>query len=111
VPLIKAMRGEGKVFPVERVRDVEGKGSELRAHLKLAGIERPELHDGTKTLRPFDVRSFRTTFASLARDSGVDPWDIDKWLGHSQDDGGEVLREEDGSDSGRCLSAGSRGSM
>lgn len=83
VPLIKAMRGEGRVFPVDRVRDVEARVGELRAHLLLAGARRPELHDGTATLRPFDVRSFRTTFAMWCARSGFDSAWIDAWLGHA----------------------------
>lgn len=82
-PLVKAMRGQGRVFPVARVRDVEAHAGELRGHLALAGITRPELTDGTATLRPFDVRSFRTTFATWCAASGFDSAWIDVWLGHA----------------------------
>jgi hypothetical protein len=33
LPLIEAMRGKGRVFPVERVRETEGRARELRGHL------------------------------------------------------------------------------
>lgn len=82
-PLIDAMRGTGRVFPIDRVREVEHHARELRAHLLTAGIDRPELHDGTSTLRPFDVRSFRTCFATWCARSGFDSAWIDAWLGHA----------------------------
>ena len=73
----------GRVFPVDRVRDVEARVAELRGHLRAAGIVRPELHFGTSTLRPFEVRSCRTTFATLCARSGFDSAWIDAWLGHA----------------------------
>ncbi len=82
-PLLTAMRSEGRVFPIERVREVEAHAGELRAHLALAGITRPELEQGTDTLRPFDVRSFRTCFATWCAASGFDSAWIDVWLGHA----------------------------
>ena len=82
-PLVKAMRSAGRVFPIERVRDVEQHARELRAHLTTAGVTREELHEGTATLRAFDVRSFRTTFATWCARSGFDSAWIDTWLGHA----------------------------
>lgn len=84
-PLIKAMRGQGRVFPIalERIRDVEGHAAELRAHLTAAGVTRAELHNGTDTLRPFDVRSLRTCFATWCAASGFDSAWIDVWIGHA----------------------------
>lgn len=82
-PLIEATRGKGRVFNVDRVRDVEGRPAVLRVHLTAAGVDRPELHDGTTTLMPFDVRSFRTTFATWCARSGFDSAWIDAWLGHA----------------------------
>jgi integrase len=81
-PLIAATRGAGRVFPVENVREVEKGARELRAHLLLAGVDRPELHAGTATLMPFDPRSLRTTFATWCARSGFDSAWIDAWLGH-----------------------------
>jgi hypothetical protein len=77
------MRGKGRVFPVERVRDVEKHADELRGHLTAAGVTRAELHNGTTTVRPFDVRSFRTCFATWCARSGFDSAWIDAWLGHA----------------------------
>lgn len=81
-PLVKAMRGEGRVFHVERVRHLEKHAEELRTHLHLAGVDRADLCDGTSTHRPFDVRSFRTCFATWCARSGFDSAWIDAWLGH-----------------------------
>jgi len=81
--LIRSMRGAGRVFPVQRVRHVEQHAAELRAHLVVAGVTRRELHEGTKTLRAFDVRAFRTTFATWCARSGFDSAWIDAWLGHA----------------------------
>ncbi len=82
-PLVDAMRGQGRVFPIDRVRDVEQHAAELRARLTSVGVTRPELHDGTATLRPFDVRSFRTCFATWCAASGFDSAWIDRCLGHA----------------------------
>ena len=65
------------------MRDVEARVGELRGHLLAAGVTRPELHDGTRTQRPFDVRSFRTTFATWCARSGFDSAWTDVWLGHA----------------------------
>jgi len=81
-PLVNAMRRTGRVFPLARARHSEQLVAELRVHLKLAGVTRPELHDGTPTLQPFDVRSFRTCFATWCARSGFDSAWIDAWLGH-----------------------------
>jgi integrase len=88
-PLLTAMRDEVKdrdarVFHVDddKVRDVEKMVSLLRAHLTTAGIERDELHHGTQHLLPFDVRSFRTTFATWTAQAGYDSTWLDVWIGH-----------------------------
>jgi len=52
------------------------------ADLVRAGVTRPELQSGTETLLAFDVRSFRTTFATWCARSRFDSADLDKWLGH-----------------------------
>lgn len=44
----------------------------------------PELIDGTESPRPFDDRSWRTTFATWCRDGGYDSDVIDAWLGHAR---------------------------
>lgn len=84
-PLVATMRGEAteRVFPLERVRDTEDHARVLREHLRLAGITRPELHEGTETLIAFDVRSFRTCFATWCARSRFDSAWIDVWLGHA----------------------------
>lgn len=81
-PLVDAMRGTGRVFPLARARHAEQLVAELREHLKLASVTRAELHEGTPTLQPFDVRSFRTCFATWCARSGFDSAWIDAWLGH-----------------------------
>ncbi len=86
-PLVEAMRREagdtGRVFPLTHAREAERRAGELRAYLKAAGITRAELHEGTPTLQPFDVRSFRTCFATWCARSGFDSAWIDAWLGHA----------------------------
>lgn len=76
LPLLRAML-EGKLatdclFALERVRDSEKLVAELRSDLVAVGVTRPELHEGTRTLKPFDVRSFRTTFPTSCKWSGFD---------------------------------------
>ena len=82
-PLVEAMRRpSGRVFPLASARHAEQMVTPLREHLRAVGITRPELHDGTETLLPFDVRSFRTCFATWCARSGFDSAWIDAWLGH-----------------------------
>lgn len=76
-PLVDAMRSTGNMLRIDNVRDVE-----QRADLVRAGVTRPELQSGTETLLAFDVRSFRTTFATWCARSRFDSADLDKWLGH-----------------------------
>ena len=86
-PLLAVMRDEAadttaRVFPVARAYEVERMVEDLRRHLLIAGITRAELQDGTDQLVRFDVRSFRTTFATWCTKAGYDSAWVSRWLGH-----------------------------
>jgi integrase len=87
-PLLQVMLDEGEgpaafLLPVTQgIRMVERRVRDLREHLEAAGVDRPELLQGTDTLLPFDVRSFRTTFATWAAKAGFDSGWVRVWLGH-----------------------------
>ena len=61
---------------------MEKNASKTREHLKLAGIERRVLFDGTTKLLPFDFRSWRTTRCTWHAMNGTDSWVIARWSGH-----------------------------
>lgn len=86
-PLLKAMREEagnpmGRVLPVAHSYEILHGAIRLREHLLVAGIKRDELQHGTATLKPFDIRSLRTTFATWCSKAGYDSTWVSRWLGH-----------------------------
>jgi integrase len=86
-PLLTVMRDEAddesaNVFPIARAYEIERSVDDLRRHLLVAGIKETELQEGTDQLVPFDVRSFRTTFATWCSMAGYDSAWIAIWLGH-----------------------------
>jgi len=57
-PLLRVILDEADdaapyLFPMANVRDVEARVEELRGHMKAAGVDRPELLEGTDTLLVF----------------------------------------------------------
>jgi len=87
-PLLQVMLDEGEgpaafLLPVTQgIRMVERRVRDLREHLEAAGVDRPELLQGTDTLLAFDVRSFRTTFATWCAKAGYDSGWVRVWIGH-----------------------------
>jgi hypothetical protein len=82
--LVEGKAPSERLFPIfGDPRSVEARVGQLRKHLPLAGITRPEILEGTATLRAFDVRSFRTTFATWCIRSQFDSALLDYWLGHA----------------------------
>jgi integrase len=86
-PLLAAMRDEAddataRVFPITRAYEIERTVEDMRKHLLVAGIDRDELQHGTAQLVAFDVRSFRTTFATWCTKAGYDSAWVSRWLGH-----------------------------
>ena len=54
----------------------------FRAHLRLAGVNRPRLFASSETEEEIDFRSLRDTFATWRVLSGVDPLTLRRELGH-----------------------------
>lgn len=67
-------------------RKLEKFSDTLREYLKLAGITRSELIDGTDDLLPFDWRSLRTTGITWHCMNGVDSYVLATWSGHKSPD-------------------------
>lgn len=89
VPLLRSMRASapdrhGYVIAIadEDVRESEKAPDVVRDALKTAGIRDRELLYGNDNLRPFDDRSWRTTFATWCAKAGYDSTWVDAWLGH-----------------------------
>ena len=94
-PLLRAMRAEREavvgreglatahvIHVAGRARSVEKLPGLLREDLALAGIDKPELVEGDESVRRFDERSWRTTFATWCAKCGYDSTWVDAWLGH-----------------------------
>lgn len=85
LPLLEAMRGEPHE-PLWRDLDAwdEARGGQtFREHLRLAGISREELFNGTPDTLPADLRSLRTTGATLAAISGLGGRTLERRIGHA----------------------------
>ncbi len=84
LPLLIAMKKEGAplVPAVARSRDVEKNTRMLRVHLKMAGVDRAELHEGSDATMAFDFRSLRTTGITWSAMAGVDSFVLALRAGH-----------------------------
>lgn len=92
MPLLEAMHAEragddARIVPlVGSARLFERFADQTRRHLKLAGIERRELVDGTPDLLPFDFRTWRTTGCTWLAMLGTDSYVIALQAGHKSPD-------------------------
>ena len=91
MPLLKAMRvgkeASARVVPLAtKTRNTDRIPRMVRRYLKVAGIERTELLDGTNERVPFDFRSFRTTGCTWHAMLGTDSFVLARWAGHSSPD-------------------------
>lgn len=93
-PLVDAMRGAGRVFPIARARDVESRVAELREHLATAGIDRDDLPTGTASLRPFELPELPDDIRDVLRAQRLRQR-LDRRLARSrrEDDRRQALRE------------------
>lgn len=91
LPLLHAMheeakheeREDGRIVPlIGSARAFERFADQTRRHLKLAGIERRELTEGTDDHMPFDFRSWRTTGCTWLAMLGTDSYVIAQQAGH-----------------------------
>jgi hypothetical protein len=74
------------VLLVSRKRHGERYADMVRPRLRKARVTRPELLHGTAKRMPFDLRSFRTTFATWAVSAGYERALVGTWLGHKPND-------------------------
>ena len=92
LPLLRAMHDEregddSRIIPlIGAARLFERFADQTRRHIKLAGIERTELVDGSADLLPFDFRSFRTTGCTWLAMLGTDSYVIALQAGHKSPD-------------------------
>ena len=92
MPLLEAMHREAgsdaeRIVPlIGAARLFERFADQTRRHLKLAGIDRAELVEGSADLMPFDFRSWRTTGCTWLAMLGTDSYVIALQAGHKSPD-------------------------
>jgi integrase len=84
LPLLKAMRAEAKGKGSVLSLPPQGNGArKLRRYLKVAGVERPELHKGTPTRKPLTWHDLRATGITWCAVRGDEPMKIMQRAGHT----------------------------
>jgi integrase len=84
LPLLRAMHTEaGGKGPVVALAPQGNMARKLRAYLKMAGVTRPELYDGTSTRAPVTWHDLRATGATWMAVRGDDPLKIKQRCGHT----------------------------
>jgi integrase len=83
-PLLQAMRQDERtpLWPDLSQWNSDRGGMTFREDLRTAGVQREELYTGNEETTPADLRSLRTTGATLAAISGIQGKTLERRIGH-----------------------------